>query len=157
MTALKKEQSDSTNAATARPMPAATPCQWALTAWMTAQEAAKAASVSIDTIKRDLKDKMYPGAEQRGTNNTWYIPVRDLLLAGRLRPDQVTEVADLNAVERVTLEAAELSSELAAITERLVAAQTTIALLEDSLEYQRVECEFLRRLLSEAHNLETVN
>ena len=74
--------------------------------FLTIKEAAQAAGVSVDTIKRRLRDGYYPGAFQGlGTGNRsapWQIPVSELA-ASRLaaRPQKVITSQDQQPDVRV--------------------------------------------------------
>ncbi len=90
-------------------------------------EAAKRCGVSVDTIRRAQADQRFPNAIQK--DNTWMIPLADLVYAGLL------DLSDSRS-ERVLR------------SDETEPAQQTIAHLTELLEREREDVANLRSLLS---------
>lgn len=63
-------------------------------------QAAALCGVSVDTIKRRLRDGWFPNAWRSGADQRWAIPLRDLIAAGLLASDALdsTEPAEATGV-----------------------------------------------------------
>lgn len=85
----------------------------------TRAEAADLCGVSVDTIKRDLREDRYPNADD--SSGRWMIPAADLVAAGRLdaallasAEETLTRRLESRRVQELTEQVRDLQSRLAA-------------------------------------------
>ncbi|WP_017933112.1 hypothetical protein [Nocardioides sp. Iso805N] len=96
---------------------------------LTIKEAAFATGLHPDTIKDRRSAGHYANAwqEQKG-RRAWHIPVKDLVAAGDLRPEEVAEVASTLEAARETKQVAELKARIIELEDAL---NTATALAEE--------------------------
>lgn len=127
----------------------ATAAAWDLRFAVGRAEAAELCQVSVDTIRRRLREGSFPHAWRSGTDQHWSIPLQDLVDAGMLPPAAVATALQRSAgavADEVTPLQAD-STRLDGDT-HLAEARVEIRALRDQLARACDEIEFLRALLT---------
>jgi len=125
---------------------------WDLRAAVGRGEAARVCGVSVDTIKRRLRDGRFPHAWRTGPDQRWAIPLQDLIDA-RMLPHGAVSAMAVPAREATTGPAGDASSSAAAPATPDDVARLAEALAENrglraELARAQDEIAFLRALLT---------
>ena len=116
-------------------------------------QAAELCGVSIDTIKRRLRDGWFPNAWRSGVDRRWSIPLRDLIAAGLLSPDALdapqpesTDLAHSHVTAAVGIGGSAGEVSVGEVVAENRGLRTALARAED-------EIAFLRQLLTGGRTL----